>query len=141
GPGGMPLVQGGPHADAPLLENDALVQALKDEISLTIKESVSHTFDEEVEKSTLPLPADKEKLIKNIVSRNLAELEQSDSVFIGPDKKIYICGHWLLRQVPFGETRLPCIARLKQKFYRYNTIEYRPDIIGSVLREEMQKKP
>ena len=138
-PGMKPAESEKKTTEKPLLSISELFESLKKEIRTTLEETISHSVDENVAKTHLPPPPNKEMMVKGIAARNIDEMEKSQYIFIGPDDKVYLCGNWLLRQVVFGEAKLPFIARLKQQFYQYYNIEYRPDAIGTHLQAEMQK--
>lgn len=139
-PQGFPSPQVTPEATSePASSIDEVVQAFKDEIKQAIIETITTSIKEDSYKNNLPLPESIDTMAAGIAGRNISAMEKSNYVFVGPDNKIYACGDWLLRQVVMGNAKLPCIARLKQKFYKYDMIEYRPADIGTRLQAQMQK--
>ena len=77
-------------------------------------------------------------MIKGIVARNIAVMEESKYVFT-EGGTVYVCGDWLLRQVSMEPAKIPLIGLLKQQFHQYTNIEYRPDIQGSALLAQLKK--
>lgn len=135
---GRPPVQTeSPDKKEDLLPPESLLEQVKNEIRITLEETISHTIDKNAEESGLPIPDQKEGMIQAITARNIAEMEKFQYIFLAKDGTIYVCGDWLLRQVHFGESTVPMIARLKQKFYRYTNIEYRPDTAGIALSSDL----
>ena len=136
GMGMPPMGAGGPPPA--LLSTDELIAALKKAIGEAIKNTVLHSVDESVQKDNLPPPEDKENMIKGIVARNIAVMEESKYVFT-EGGTVYVCGDWLLRQVSMEPAKIPLIGLLKQQFHQYTNIEYRPDIQGSALLAQLKK--
>ncbi len=134
---GMPPIGAGDPPPA-LLSTDELIAALKKAIGEAIKNTVLHSVDESVQKDNLPPPKDKENMIKGIVARNIAVMEESKYVFT-EGGTVYVCGDWLLRQVSMEPAKIPLIGLLKQQFHQYTNIEYRPDIQGSALLAQLKK--
>ncbi len=134
---GMPPMGAGDPPPA-LLSTDELIAALKKAIGEAIKNTVLHSVDESVQKDNLPPPKDKENMIKGIVARNIAVMEESKYVFT-EGGTVYVCGDWLLRQVSMEPAKIPLIGLLKQQFHQYTNIEYRPDIQGSALLAQLKK--
>ena len=134
---GMPPMRAGDPPPA-LLSTDELIAALKKAIGEAIKNTVLHSVDESVQKDNLPPPKDKENMIKGIVARNIAVMEESKYVFT-EGGTVYVCGDWLLRQVSMEPAKIPLIGLLKQQFHQYTNIEYRPDIQGSALLAQLKK--
>ena len=116
---------------------EALIDALKKTIAGAIKDTVSHSVDTSMEKDKISSHEDKDMIIQGIVARNLAEMEEGAYVF-EVDNTVYVCGDWLLRQISVGPEKMPLIARLKQQFYQYENIVYRPDIRGKELLSQMR---
>ncbi|MBQ3965680.1 MAG: hypothetical protein II684_02465 [Treponema sp.] len=136
GMGMPPMGAGGPPPA--LLSTDELIAALKKAIGEAIKNTVLHSVDESVQKDNLPPPEDKENMIKGIVARNIAVMEESKYIFT-EGGTVYVCGDWLLRQVSMEPAKIPLIGLLKQQFHQYTNIEYRPDIQGSALLAQLKK--
>ena len=134
---GMPSMGAGGPPPA-LLSTDELITALKNAIGEAIKNTVLHSVDESVQKDNLPPPEDKENMIKGIVARNIAVMEESKYIFT-EGGTVYVCGDWLLRQVSMEPAKIPLIGLLKQQFHQYTNIEYRPDIQGSALLAQLKK--
>ena len=136
GMGMPPMGAGGPPPA--LLSTDELIAALKKVIGEAIKNTVLHSVDESIQKDNLPPPEDKENMIKGIVARNIAVMEESKYIFT-EGGTVYVCGDWLLRQVSMEPAKIPLIGLLKQQFHQYTNIEYRPDIQGSALLAQLKK--
>ena len=139
-PQGFPVPQEAPEPTGEqTLSTEELVQSFKAEIKQAITETIAKSIEEESLNNNLPIPENIKQMAIGIAGRNISQMEKSNYVFVGPDNKIYACGDWLLRQVVMGNAKLPCIARLRQKFYKYDMIEYRPADLGTRLQEQMQK--
>ncbi len=122
-----------------LLSPSALIETLRKTISSMIENTIRQSVEESIDRDKLPQPKDKDSMIKGIAARNITEMEKGKYIFAGDDGTVYLCGDWLLRQIPVNGVRMPVIGFLKQQFHQYENIVYRPDIRGTILLSQMKK--